>query len=1084
MALRTPRRRISPRTKRRYRAIKNFLWRALGNSSQHNIKINSSIVINVTDLKHKIVGLEQKLNKVSKQLICVENNSTKGSDLSIPEIRDNNIMTETFQEQTDASSERKSKRIETKILYKTSESQYRKSDDSDCIPNNYNLNNIDVITSKIAEDGKYHKSKPKNNKSKITNKTNVIKECQLNMLQQKTRSVYENVASAYSTSSYHSLIEPKFERYLYNEHQNKKYNRKYGRQREASESVIHDVPKKIKEHIRRIKPERPTYISGDIIHEKRQRDKHIANEVDQDFIADIIRKQYKPTRIFDKRESDITQFSAPVCRDQEFHVQENILEGSKLCSCCCDDYKRAKYVHENEFSDMRSICDTRLYSSKRNTRHKSHRRHTNNYNYNDSRFYDLIPVKENSSPKSKRKFSENINIPYHQYYKEVPPSPRTHRPQLNLKAQYFMEVDDEASYIKRKNRRRRQDYGDTPDRLDSNRSLAVINIQKQQNKHQIQQGNDAMNSLQTPTSNDAQGNGSLQTPISNNEQNNCITNGISLNKTQETDLSADKTDKALCEIKDVLQTFLQEIKKETISQCGKSEISNKSEEKVLSDFQNRSKINGSNNSQIGINNYSMPPCSLPPALPFVPAFTSTNPCCYPLLPICPMNCIQSSYIMPSPSYTCANCAHNKEEVHENNQNTTNNTFNTTNNETDHLIKEIYNFVMQNPENNRKKDDNDRSGKSLKENTTAKILTSRSDSGSSKVSKHDVKIGTPKIKCYSKSCEAIVSPHLDTYFQRNPSYSDTILEKLSLEATATEIASETELNSDPTTTKKPKGNKFAQVLRSFGFFKKKKEDVIEELSESESTIEVDVKKKSPYRQELTNYMMHGQEYFHQPPIPPINQPHQNSHCHHHGNNYPNCYSPHDSGYPSPRQNLYNIHCPRKDQHGNIPAHSNHVPQRPIAPHYPNAFNNYNQVHPQIPLCLKEIEVKSIATQSERKMSFFKKFTKKMQPPTTRSNEYPQKNYYTQTAKEKPIMFNWKNLQAKQTVPFNNDPLKLSHKTQKQLADGDINMRNAIMKKLFYKRNPFSPRNLIIRTLLGKDKSSFGEPPKMYRPRMFF
>lgn len=66
----------------------------------------------------------------------------------------------------------------------------------------------------------------------------------------------------------------------------------------------------------------------------------------------------------------------------------------------------------------------------------------------------------------------------------------------------------------------------------------------------------------------------------------------------------------------------------------------------------------------------------------------------------------------------------------------------------------------------------------------------------------------------------------------------------------------------------------------------------------------------------------------------------------------------------------------------------------------------------------------------------------------------------------------------------DPMKFSFNTQKKLAEGDMKMRNAMLKKLFYKRNPFSPRNLIIKTLLGKDKSSYGEPNVTFRPRMFF
>ncbi|KAM3961850.1 uncharacterized protein ACR2FA_004174 [Aphomia sociella] len=1069
MTLRTPRRRISPRTKRRYRAIKDFLRRTLGNSSEQNIKINSSIAVNVTDLNHKISGLEQQLNNISKHLISVENSSQRESRISIPEIRDN---IETINEPTEASSERRSKRIETKVLYedlryKTSEPEYKKSNNSD--DNNRNV----AASELLIDDDEINISKLSNNKKKLTNKLNVKNECHPNMQKRKTRSVYDKIA--YSTSSYHSLIDPRVDRYLHTEHQNRPCTKKQGRQRDVPDPTDYEFPKKYKEQIKRIKPGKVLINYDDTRHERRKRDKKVKREVDQNFIADIIKKQYKPIRMFGKRESDISQFSAPVCRDQEFPIRENILEGSELCSCCYDRHRKVKYVHENDVSDIRSICDTRLYSSKRSARHKIHRRYATNYN--DSALYDLVPVKEKSSPKSRRKFVENNTTPY-QCYKEVPPSPRTLRPRLNLKAQHFMEFDEEVAHNKRKSRRnspnrakRRLDYGDT---LDSNESSEEINNEKylqklnQSKKIEIQQDLETMRTLQTPTS--------------NNEP--AIVHDNVLNKTQETDSSADKTDKALCEIKDILQKFLQEIKKETNSQCDNSEASNKTEDLRLSDYQNRSKTNTVKNSQIDINNFSMSPCSLTPAMPYVPAFS--KPCCYPILPVCRMNCMQSGYIVPSPSYTCANCVHNKDEVQQNNENTANDTFNTTtNNETDQLIKEIYNLVIQSPKIGRKNECRETSVNCKEDNTTAIILTSRSVGSSSK---HDVKVGTPKTKCCSKSCEAIGSPHSDTYSRTNPSYSDTILEKLSLEATATEIVSETELSSDPITIKKVKENKFAKVLRSFRFFKKKKKnDVIEELSESESTTEVDLNKIPPFRQDITNYMMHDQEYFQQPPVPPTNPLYQNSYSPQHGYDYPHYCGPSYSGYPDRPQSPYNIYSPSRFQHESAPTQRRHSPQRPTAPPYPNPYNNYNRMEPQVPLCLKEIEVKSIATQSDRKISFFRKFTKKTQPPAaaSRSAEYPQKNCSTQTAQDKkPGLFNWKNLQAKPTVPSNNDPLKFSYKTQRQLAEGDVKMRNAMLKKLFHKRNPFSPRNLIVRTLLGKDKSSFGEPPMMYRPRMFF
>lgn len=245
-------------------------------------------------------------------------------------------------------------------------------------------------------------------------------------------------------------------------------------------------------------------------------------------------------------------------------------------------------------------------------------------------------------------------------------------------------------------------------------------------------------------------------------------------------------------------------------------------------------------------------------------------------------------------------------------------------------------------------------------------------------------------------------------------------------------------------------------------------------------------------------MHGQEYFQPPPIPPNYQrPNEYQPEYYHPP-----YNPGVAEYPPPPL-IHDIYAPRT-QHPKLRERATappfHPKQRPTAPPYHSSYEtHYGQMHqPQVPLCLKEIEVKSIGTQSERKMSIFRKIQKKMQPPMLPdggSDEYDQKNCSTQTqqtAQNKPAvltkpLFNWKNLQQKAMQGqnnVNNDPMKFTLKAQKDLAEGDMKIRNAMLKKLFYKRNPFSPRNLIVRTLLGKDKSSFGEPPTIFRPRMFF
>lgn len=298
-----------------------------------------------------------------------------------------------------------------------------------------------------------------------------------------------------------------------------------------------------------------------------------------------------------------------------------------------------------------------------------------------------------------------------------------------------------------------------------------------------------------------------------------------------------------------------------------------------------------------------------------------------------------------------------------------------------------------------------------------------------------------------------------------------------------------------------------MLRSFGLFKKKR-DVIEELSESGSTIEVEVKaKKAPFRQEMMSYMMHEQEYYNRPPQ------------YGHGFGYhPVC--PDHLSHVNPMQAQYHpCHPPEMSYHHEQTAPGYRSPHMPSAPPYPNPYQaHHTHDQPQVPLCLKEIEVKSIGTQSDRKMNLFGKFTKKMQGPafTIPRNQVVEdlQNNAPETTNDKPNLFNWK-AQRKAALPFAmtrgkpqpiqlgkdkpalwswktlqakvnqlDQPNSFTYETQKKLAQGDIKMRNAMLKKMFYKRNPFSPRNLIVRTLLGKDKSSYGEPPMMYRPRMFY
>lgn len=293
----------------------------------------------------------------------------------------------------------------------------------------------------------------------------------------------------------------------------------------------------------------------------------------------------------------------------------------------------------------------------------------------------------------------------------------------------------------------------------------------------------------------------------------------------------------------------------------------------------------------------------------------------------------------------------------------------------------------------------------------------------------------------------------------------------------------------------------KVLKSIGILKKKKKDENPEgLCESDSTMEVDVKSKhihAPFRQNITNYAMHGQEYYHRPPVPQYVRP-EYGQPPYDQRAYYNALTP-EPGEFTPHR----VHQQTILEH----ASSGHY-QQPSAPPYPGPYEpHYGHMHspyaPQ-PLCLKEVEVKSTSTQSEKKFSFFNKGLRKGQRPATARasvfrSEHDPRNCSTQTApflrnnypttyelqkKEKSRFFSaFQNLQKGDYDDVGENPKNYGYKTHKRLAEGDLKMRNVLLKKLFFKKNPFSPRNLMVRTLLGKDKSNYGVPPTM-KTRMFF
>ncbi|XP_039747071.1 uncharacterized protein LOC120624534 [Pararge aegeria] len=1036
MTLRTPRRRISPRTKRKYRAIKNFLRRALGTSSQRGTKTSSSIEVSVSNLKSKIIDIEQQLNSVSQHcqdVTCLENNFREESENSLVQLQqvEGEDIRNTGNSDTND--------VETKLLYKSSSSQHRRPDRNNtlCTDEHDETKDMESANRSVAQNSRDFQFKQENmefqKKKREKNDFDLVDRRRTHLKTITTNPIY-------STSSFHSLIDSGNKHCSQPGYDSHRHEKRHPRKEHTEPLIVKEHENRERTHERELIDDR---------HNKR-RTKRVYSEVDKDFIADIIKRQYRPVKLFGRRDSGFSQFSAPVCRDQEFMVCDDIQRGVELCSCCFDKCRKTKHRHGRytDLSDMKSICDTRLYS-KRNRRHKLERNNTDDYN--NSALYDVVPVREKSSPKARRKFKED-NIFAYQCCREVPPSPRSNRPKLNLKVQHYANYEDSLY-------RERPSLRISPTRDGRKKVLNGIesDVSSEYYLRRTKAENLNKSRKPDPIHEDVGTMSSLQYTNFANEQ--YVPNNDTTLNTQLTDATAHKTDKTLCEIKDILKTFLLEIKKETTysdRSCGTSKVDNK--QMTLHQENTQTNSNTIPISGDSFNTYNIRQAGMQP---FMPAFP--NPCCYPIVPICPVNCLQNGYVIPSPSYTCNLCAktskdhecpdHKSKPPEELN----------TNNETQELIKEIYKFVLQKPKTPRTEECGNINNSARSKNEYLfenKILHNRYVGGCTKASKHDANVGTHLLKCYSKSCEAFGSKIASDTYNTNASYSDTILEKLSFKATQSSI--ETDLSTDVPEEKVRRG-KLSKLFNTLRLFKKKKRDVIEEMNESESIAGVEEKRSPPFKQHIQCYAMHGQDYFH-PPVP-------EQHC---------CYSPcHEcfgndydprTNYPQPPHDFYNNHKYRYD-HPSAPQYSQ---KYPTAPPYPNYDPFYNQIPPQVPLCLKEIEVKNVGTQSER-TALMQKIVKK-----TTAQQQQEASRYTTPGKEKTNF--WKSLQEK-AYQNQNDTMNFSLKTQKDLAQGDMNLKNVMMKKLFYKKNPFSPRNLIMRTLLGKDKSSYGNPPKIFRPRMF-
>lgn len=751
-----------------------------GSSSQPDIKISSSIAVNVTDLKHRIIGIEHQLKQVNKHcqdLAGLENSFRREADhfQEAEGLHDK----ESCEDHPSHSSGRQTTSQGTKFLYKQPETQCLKSDDSEYISD----------VGKQVSDGSRLEAKPfvtlEDYHAQLTNIQKAKKiaarknrSYEYDQSVSKHRTLTADNLNPHVTSSYESTSHdrgvlpyepPPSPQQRHSKH---RYKEQYPIQPQHTEQFDFDESRNKK---RRKKSKRR---SGDFspsynYHETRSRKEKMSSMLDRDFITDIIRRQYQPVKLFGRRGSNLSQFSAPVCRDHEYHrIRNDIQEGPDLCSCCYDD-------HQRQFSDVRSVCDTRLYSSNRHYRNRVHRRHEDIYN--DTAYYDVIPVKEKTSPKSRRKFVEE-NVFGHQYNcypcKEVLPSPRTHRPRFNLKAQLYQDYDDLIQAKKSGQRhvprsKKREEYYAVVE-SDNTSEAAPTRYRREQAKIQkpikiltCAQVHTDINNLQySQTVHDQ------HSTISQHQVSPC-------NRQQESNM----TDKALCEIKDILQSFLHEIKRDSSQplseDCAKQ--LDKQTSNILPETPNCTTENN-------CNSYVAPVIAPPLPPSFVPSYPGR--CCYPM--VCPVNCLQNGFVVPNPSVVaCHACLNNTKEPvciecssKPKDQSTQENYESGKNNEIEELIKQIHKYVAKDQKQIKKKvrnKTNERSEGMIDDSDRGKVLTSRSVGESLRMTQHDAKVGTIELKSYSKSCEAIGS-RLTSENYYTTTQSDTVLDKLSLEVT--------------------------------------------------------------------------------------------------------------------------------------------------------------------------------------------------------------------------------------------------------------------------------------------------------------
>lgn len=727
----------------------------------------------MSSLKRKIFGLERKVSEVNKACDCQQSgleNVSRGESEST-------LRTELDQEPED----HRGKQSPSPNYHR----QYQS--DSEHLSHYSSVQNVlDTNYERIEDEAKPEMENAVFSDVSLLDHNDTsckkrISKHQLNfgtshaLLHRPSVTTYENRVNAYSTTS----VE------VANSKRNHKVRRSYQRP-SRRDCVIHEATHNSLETENKLRDNKKQRTESPLkrFNLDRPKEKSKANlaenALDRDFIDDLIRRQYSPVRMFGRKSSEISQFTEPVCRDRIPPQRKNNnlrMQGDPDISSYYQEIQnRPQHVQNNGLNNKRSVCDARLYGNNRRSRSKRPK----NFDAYDSKYYDIIPVKEKASPKSRRKFAEdnlfaqNRNSYYDNrfeqdrglYYVEVPPSPRSNRPRLNLTANYYDQYDDNLMRIppvkkaRSPVRVRKRFVPVETDPTSDTQDQEVINQVRARpvySKQCVQEDLEEPPHEMYHRYSDVQDNFNINDTLFNKSQEAC---------------ASDKTDKALCEIKDLLQNFLTEIKNTAISKSDHCNLKNESIqacEQMLpptaAGFQNFNPMQGNVSSQI-------------PG-PFLPPIS--NPC-YPLLPMCPIN-MQPGYVMPTPSFTCTACMNNC--THCPTHKTSGNTPSKENNEIDDLIKEIHKLVA----NKDQKSEFRSNMEDFNARTNGLNGFSQSAGGSFQVQQQDAQVGTNKMRCYSKSCEAIGSKMVVEGYP-STSYSDTVLERLSLNPSIDTITSET------------------------------------------------------------------------------------------------------------------------------------------------------------------------------------------------------------------------------------------------------------------------------------------------------